>query len=549
MASSLLSVIALATTQPKVIDLRHASSADRVAVLTCSGLANRAGSTAQPAFTLLSDEDEQWLADIDNITDPVLTQIDTFIADCLRTIAHGIVLYNGTLQQALIPNVITVAAVLDAVPLQSLPKTGAPVVFNASHSWSGYTALDATRWVYEHHVNATTGLAKTNPGLLVHDHPWSLHPPLGAPPTWGLTDFIVKNKLFNFFLANGCLPGTDEHAFMLRMLTSNPWAHPIAVWGYDDTHPIAGDPFEAETTCVEGAPVGMGQIASNGVNNLAYFSRTPPIDEPIAQPPPPPIPTYNASTTYVSLIIGDGDNLAFVKGSRRAWFLDRSKRCAPPATPTGECMPLAWTMSPHTLYAAPGLFEWYAARARATGRDWLILPPSGHLYAYPSLLPPADQATFVALTERDCWLMNTSGSVTWEMVGTWPAAIEHFYPRYVSRGITRGLFAVQVPYMLPVLAFGRDEQYKLLGMGDASTVAIFRPREWRGGSGAGSFERTAKQMASELSNAPRGSVIAIYTTSDGGFKPQLLYDMVSLLAPHVEVVDTEALVAMAVERG
>jgi hypothetical protein len=133
----------------------------------------------------------------------------------------------------------------------------------------------------------------------------------------------------------------------------------------------------------------MGQIASNGFNNLPYFSRTPPVSTPKVQPPTaltpcthshyaaaahtvhapatasvpsshsrellrcccalllrcccvfvcvcvcvcvrvcacvcvcvcvlqvqPPTPKhapYNASKTYVSLIIGDGDNLNFIK--------------------------------------------------------------------------------------------------------------------------------------------------------------------------------------------------------------------------------------------
>ena len=43
-----------------------------------------------------------------------------------------------------------------------------------------------------------------------------------------------------------------------------------------------------------------------------------------------------------------------------------------------------------------------AGGARVHLCDWFVLPPSGHLYAYPSLMSDADQAAFVAATEADC---------------------------------------------------------------------------------------------------------------------------------------------------
>jgi len=291
----------------------------------------------------------------------------------------------------------------------------------------------------------------------------------------------------------------------------------------------------------------MGQIASNGFNNLPYFSRTPPVSTPKVQPPTPKHAPYNASKTYVSLIIGDGDNLNFIKGSRRDWMTDRLQRCA--ADGGADCFPLGWTMSPHTMTYAPDMFEWYRNATLATNKDWFVLPPSGHLYAYPAMLPSADQTAFVQQTEADCTLMNTSGVVTWEFTGTWESAITHVYPQYTPTpgGEPRALFAVNVPYMLPVLPFGLTQQYKLLG--PEKKVVLFRPREWRGGDGSGAQEKTAAQMAAELNGDRRGSVVAIYTTSDGGLHPTLLYDMVKMLGPHVEVVPPQTLAALAVQRG
>ena len=108
-----------------------------------------------------------------------------------------------------------------------------------------------------------------------------------------------------------------------------------------------------------------------------------------------------------------------------------------------------------------------------------------------------------------------------------------------------------MPYLLPVLNFSRDEEYKLLGSGDADEdrVVLFKPHEWRGGNGRGPFEQTATRMADALNALPKGSVRAIYTTSDGGLNLTLVYEMVKQLASHVRVVDTETLTAMALQRG
>ena len=65
------------------------------------------------------------------------------------------------------------------------------------------------------------------------------------------------------------------------MAKEGPWPKPMSVMGYEDSWKIAGDLFEAETDC--NYVHNMGQIASSGVNNLAFYSRKPKIDTPILQ--------------------------------------------------------------------------------------------------------------------------------------------------------------------------------------------------------------------------------------------------------------------------
>ena len=73
------------------------------------------------------------------------------------------------------------------------------------------------------------------------------------------------------------------------------------MYGYNDAYPVAGDIFEAETGC--NSAHNMGQIASDNVNNLAFFSRKQTITSPVLQNPSG-MDTYNSSRTYVMFFNG-----------------------------------------------------------------------------------------------------------------------------------------------------------------------------------------------------------------------------------------------------
>ena len=102
-------------------------------------------------------------------------------------------------------------------------------------------------------------------------HP--LKPALVNEPDVGLTDYIVKNKIFNFFLYEGCVPLTSHHHLMSKIMTDpgTPWKKPVEVYGYNDAVHFFGSIFEAETNCI--AAHNMGQVASSGVNNFSFFNR------------------------------------------------------------------------------------------------------------------------------------------------------------------------------------------------------------------------------------------------------------------------------------
>ena len=284
-----------------------------VAVQTCVGLMNRDPSVAGAAYSLIGSRDAEWLADTDKICvegvkysrgpcagsarhgpRTPLTPRATLLRKCAAAkkadgsrLCAGYIRFNAsrTAQQLITPNIITLASVLDALPLEDGdPLTSQlPQVFDAVEEFRGFSAQQATEYMHTHHVNATSTMAQMNPGLDVHG-PNKIDPPLTKDLNPGLVDYIVKERLFNFFMLNQCIVGTAEHRLMERIVTHNPWPRPIAVLGYDDTWALAGDIFEAETNCVR--EHNMGQVASDGANNLAFYSRKPSPIAPLVQNPP-----------------------------------------------------------------------------------------------------------------------------------------------------------------------------------------------------------------------------------------------------------------------
>ena len=467
-----------------------------------------------------------------------------FVGPCaLKQIKYD---FDG--QREILPNLITLAGILDAILIEETDETfnASNLVFDAVDTFglNHTTAYEATEWMYERYINSTTGLAKMNPGLDVHSS-HHFNPPLDKSIDFGLSDYIVKERLFTFFLNDGCIPLTKEHGLVEKIVTNNPWTEPITVFGYDDTFALAGDLFEAETDCVK--EHNLGQVASNGCTNLAYYSSlSEPITTPMLQNRPVHNEAYNKSKTYIGLVIGDGDNVNFIKGSRASWMNERISKCESGQT----CFPLIWTLSPALRYLAPDWARWFFEQANRTGSDYFILPPSGHTYSYPGQMPEADQNEFVKMTEEDCVVYNTSVSVSWEFFGTWKHALDTYYPKYNERNIVRGFVPVNVPYMFPIVELLETKYSNFEILGD--DVVMFKPNEWRGSRGGNpkipfdhDRDLPAKDMADKINKYKPGTVEAIYITSDGGANLDLVYNMTGYLEEHVEIVSHETLTRMA----
>ena len=100
--------------------------------------------------------------------------------------------YNATAQGLVLPNIITIAAVLDAVPLEDGDAAidGASLEFDALTVLADMDARDATEYCFDRYANATSTMSKMNPGYdqsQAKRHP--ARPPLtgtidpGTPPS------------------------------------------------------------------------------------------------------------------------------------------------------------------------------------------------------------------------------------------------------------------------------------------------------------------------------------------------------------------------------
>ena len=521
-----------------VIDLRSDIPLHKkISVQVCAGLSNRNPST--PVYTVLHDSDIDMIDDTQGISDLQYVDLDDFLKECLAIRSKGFILFNATSQQEIVPQLIALAGLLDAVLIEDEAfAIGAVKVIDALRVFQGFSEYMITKYLFENYINETTTLAFMNPG-------WEttkvISPILNGSPDIGLADYIVKEKLFNMYLKKGCIPFTDDFRLLERITQNNPWKRPIPVLGYNNGDMIAGGyVFEAGTNCHRD----MGTVATDGVNNLSYFSRTPRISKPLVQNKANVV--FNSSKTYLTLIVGDGDNVRFLKDSIRSFMKKRVSKCNEDPL---ACFPLVWSISPHTLYLAPDWIRWYFSQAHTTGNDFFILPPSGALYAYPSLMSEENQVRYVHETEEYCQLLNTSGIVSWEWFLDWPTAIKSFFPKFAINNIVKACFAVNVPFIIPILGFREKERYKVIH----SKTLLFNQREWRG-EAKSSIPFSQKSylspnlLAEEINAYAKGTVSNIYVTSDGGANIESLINLTRYLDEHVQIVDQESLVKMAFKR-
>ena len=521
----------------------------KMAVRACAGLYNR--EIGGSIYIRMDSHDESWLNELDLQPANVLNAQD-FLDECVAKFTKC-VRYSYGDQQELMPSILTVASALEAIPLDvGLTTACNEMVFDATVEFAERnTPYLATKYAFEKYVRKTTGLAMLNPGYEIWNPTDVSNPELNGDMRTSLVDFVFSRKLFVVFLVNGCIDSNPENKLLYDIVNSGHWPTPLGVYGYNNSWmTFGGFLFEAQTQCLDSR--NMGAIPSE-TGNLSFFStRRAPIrnaDELRRNDPEDVL--YDPNKTYVAFVIGDGDNIRFIMSSRKEWLRQRLADCE---KIDNSCEPITWSISPHLARLAPDVLEWYYQSSYQTGKDYFILPPSGHLYAYPTSLNEKDQNRFVSATEKDARVLGVNSVVHWDWFDTWERAEDHFLPKYArADGAISGLFPINVPYLFPMFTWWPANQfYNVLTGEDGGEAVLFRPRQWRGIDDSDEFFLSPQHMADELGNYPPGTVTWVYMTSDGGLTLENSFmEMVKLLPPHVQLVstDTAAKLAMAAAAG
>lgn len=519
----------------------------QLAVQACVGLRNRAAGGS--AYVQQDAHDAAWLTEL-GLTPAATVTAAEFLRACVADFP-ACVRYDYASQRAILPSVLTAAAALGALPIDpSLGVTCASTALDAVATFqTRSTPAAATRYAFDTYGAQTTGLAMLNPG---YDQQAAdpANPALNREMRGSLVDYVFSQRLFVLFLVNGCTEGNPERELLSSIVNAGRWPTPVAVYGYNNSWLVAGGYLhEAQTRCLDSR--NMGAVASE-TSNLSFFStRAAPItgSGAVRQNDPEAV-TYDATRTYVAFVVGDGDNLDYMKSTRREWFRQRVASCEPAGAP---CPTLTWTISPHLARLAPDLLRWYFDQSHRTRRDYFALPPSGHLYAYPSSLAESARDRFVSATEADACVLGVTGTVHWDWAGTWHEAEDRFLPRYArAGGPIRGVFPVNVPYLLPTFTWWpADRFFEVLTGAGGGRVALFRPREWRGvNNDADTHLRSPQRMADEIGAYPRGTVAWVYLTSDGGLTLENSFlALARMLPPHVTLVSTDAAARLALAAG
>lgn len=385
----------------------------------CNGLLD------DPVMLQLKDYDTKWAKRL-NVS---LVQPDEdFIKRCDE---FPSILYNYSNTETL-PLVVTLAGVLEGMPRESSDEFIYDTTFLES-----LPIHEATLKIFHEYGKQTKGVAKWNPGYDVHGNGNPFYPPASKKPGVGFIDLAVQRKMFVFFLTAGCVPSTKHHSVM-KEITSR--KNLVEVYGYDDTVAIAGDIFEAETTCTP--EHNMGQIPSSSASNLRYHSHSCPklID---AKENEYDI-KYDKTKTYLTFIWADGDNLGIALGGRLSNIDDLYKECKDKI-----CPPIGITLSPHLPDLAPKIFNYLKERIIASNSS-VVLPPSGYLYSYPSLMRKEIQKEYIEKQLNALKVTGAKGVISWDIPGTWDYGLSNYYPKYGNEGC---FFLSNVPYLFPVPYF------------------------------------------------------------------------------------------------
>ena len=121
-----------------------------------------------------------------------------------------------------------------------LSPEGAALLRDIAMEWKDWSELSATQHMIEDYASQITGMSKTDPEWDTSDVSQITNVKFTHGAAIFTFDFVVKQKLFNFFLLLGRVPLMAEHTLTETISANNPWPKPVTVYNYDNTVSLAG---------------------------------------------------------------------------------------------------------------------------------------------------------------------------------------------------------------------------------------------------------------------------------------------------------------------
>lgn len=213
-------------------------------------------------------------------------------------------------------------------------------------------------------------------------------------------DFVIKNKLFVYYLLPGPFNLPTEDELIVKILENTPPNIPIL--GFYKSLSNAEEMYVIEKL----SKTGKTLLGGEGVPNLSFTSALTPIN--------PQVPSRSfldknltvENKIYISFAMSDGDNLDFMYHAMKTFWEDSRS----------ENMPISWSVNPAVIELAPPILEYYFQKAKKN--DSFICGPSGAGVLFPGFTSEKYLDSY--LVKTNYYLTKTGIDTIWLLNGYTP---------------------------------------------------------------------------------------------------------------------------------
>lgn len=249
----------------------------------------------------------------------------------------GVVIYDPALVEATIEAATTIAGQKDALILS-------PALYEQVKSYD-FPVVEDLRGKFKNNFECVDWLVANYFDGANHDvaFTWS-HMTLDFAESWGAAnkDYVVANRLFTYFLD---IQKHDECAYYEHIVKKYPAGTQIMGW----TDELKADKLFAD--------YGYFMVPFISVENMTVMSSFPSVKGTPIKPQPAAL---DNNTTYVAMLVADGDNLLHTM-IYMPYTIGESEHF-------GE-VPLTWIINPGIVDLAPRVFDWYEKTMNAAGQE------------------------------------------------------------------------------------------------------------------------------------------------------------------------------------